>query len=104
PAIADRSLFMAAGSCLGGLLMTAWFIALDSRSRWIWLAAWICFITAQTANAMAWQKYYEPFCLIMLILGVGRLAQSNAPRPRYAILGPTLLAILLAAVTISSLQ
>src|SRR5690606_30789019 len=48
PAIADRSLFMAAGSCLGGLLMAAWFIALDPRSRWVWLAAWICFITAQT--------------------------------------------------------
>jgi hypothetical protein len=101
PSFAHRSPFMAILAAAGAGLMTLWFLALDVRDRWIWLAAWLCFIAAQTANAMAWHKYYEPFCLMMLALAASRVAAKH-PRPRWAALGPVALAALLAFVTLRS--
>ncbi len=99
----DRSLFIAALAAAGGAVVTVWFLALGRRDRWIWLATWVCFILAQSANAMAWQKYYEPFCLIMLALAASRVA-ALGKAPRWAIAGPVALAAVLAGVTLWSLK
>jgi hypothetical protein len=103
PVIHHRSTLMIALAALGGLLLMLWFLALSERDRWIWLATWACFIAAQIANAMAWHKYYEPFCLIMLALAAGRIAKRPGV-PKLAALGPPLLAVLLAGVTLANLK
>lgn len=52
------------------------------------------FIAAQTANAMVWQRYSQPFCLILLALAAGRTAgPEDRPPPRCAA-GPVMLAAL----------
>jgi hypothetical protein len=104
PVFADRSTLMAALAALGGGTVVAWFVALNARDRWTWLVAWVCFIAAQTANAMAWHKYYEPFCLMMFAVAASRLPPARDARtPRWVFAGPIALATLLAAVTLSNL-
>jgi hypothetical protein len=102
PVVAHRSLLIAPLAAIGGATVVLWFLALGPRDRWIWLATWLCFTVAQTANAMAWQKYYEPFCLMMLALAAGRVARRHGA-PRLAAAGPLALATLLAGVTLWSL-
>lgn len=108
--IADRSVLIAGLAAVGGATVAAGFAALGARDRWIWLAAWACFIAAQSANAMAWHRYYEPFCLMMLALAASRAgvtaADTSAPPslPRFAWAGPVVLAALLATVTVYSLE
>ena len=102
PAIGGRSLFMAAMSAAGGAVAALFFLALGRRERWLWLATWACFAVAQSANAKAWHKYYEPFCLMMLALATARVIARHGA-PKWAFLGPLLLAALLAAVTLSNL-
>jgi hypothetical protein len=110
PVVADRSLLVLALAALGGAIVAIWFLAMGPRDRWIWLAAWGCFVAAQAANRMAWQRYYEPFCLIMLALAASRVAGREdgpgrpPPPPRWAVAGPLLLAGLLATVTLWSLR
>jgi hypothetical protein len=105
PVIGGRSSTLIVGlAVLGGLYVVLWSLALDRRARVVWLSAWPCFIAAQVANSMAWQRYYEPFCLVMLALGVSRLPDLPAGRvPRVATLGPAALAALLAAATVFTL-
>lgn len=108
--IADRSVLIAGLAAVGGATVAAGFAALGARDRWIWLAAWACFIAAQSANAMAWHRYYEPFCLMMLALAASRAGVTAAdtsappPLPRFAWAGPVVLAALLATVTVYSLE
>jgi hypothetical protein len=103
PVFAERSTLMAALAALGGGMVIAWFVALSARDRWIWLATWVCFIAAQTANAMAWHKYYEPFCLMMFAIAASRLPARDPRPPRWPCAGPIALAALLAGVTLSNL-
>jgi hypothetical protein len=103
PVLAHRSLLIAALAAAGGAVVMTWFLALDSRGRWLWLATWACFIVAQSANAKAWHKYYEPFCLIMLALAAGRVTARGGVS-RWAVVGPILLTMLLAGVTLWSLK
>jgi hypothetical protein len=105
PVFAERSTLMIALAALGGAMIVAWFVALNARDRWIWLATWACFIAAQTANAMAWHKYYEPFCLMMFAIAASRLPMRRESRPpRWAYAGPVALAVLLAGVTLANLK
>jgi hypothetical protein len=107
PVIGHRSLLIAGLAAVGGALVMLWALQLDRRTRVIWLGAWACFIVAQLANAVAWQRYYEPFCLIMLPLAASRLpdaAGASARRPpRIAVVGPLALAVLLAAASVFTL-
>jgi hypothetical protein len=109
PVVGDRSVLITGLAAAGGATIAAGFAVLGRRDRWIWLAAWACFTAAQSANAAAWQRYYEPFCLIMLALAAGRTGTRDAERaaaacpPRWAMAGPCMLAALLGAVTVYSL-
>jgi hypothetical protein len=98
-------------ACIGGAILAAWAVVLPRRDRWLFLAAWAGFTVAQAANREAWQRYYEPFVLILFALAASRLpavdVTPGAPRPtafRWANLGPLLLAGILAAITVAALQ
>jgi hypothetical protein len=111
PTFADRSPLVIALACLGGAILAAWAVVLPRRDRWLFLAAWAGFTVAQAANREAWQRYYEPFVLILFAIAVVRLsmtdaASSQAPaaRHRWPDIGPLLLACLLAAISIAALR
>ena len=65
PALAGRSLLIVPLAAAGGAIW-AWLLAsLSVRRRWIVGVTLLAFAAAQTANAMAWPKYYEPFVLAL---------------------------------------
>jgi hypothetical protein len=53
---------------------------------------------------MAWQKYYEPFCLIMFPLAVTRLTPRDPGSSTRAAWGPIALAAALAVVTAATMK
>jgi hypothetical protein len=110
PVVADRSPVVILLSTVGGAALAAWTAALPRRTGAVFLVAWLAFIAAQTANAMAYQRYYEPMVLIALPLAVAHLPRrhgggdgdrGDAPvrHAFFACAGPLLLAAMLAAVT-----
>ncbi|MBC7782491.1 MAG: hypothetical protein H7144_01520 [Burkholderiales bacterium] len=79
PAPMDRSVLLVPLSLLGGAVL-AWMLAsLPRRARVIAIVTLLAFVAAQTANAMAWQKYYEPFVVGWLGLICAQLSRENDP-------------------------
>jgi len=103
PTVAHRSPLIVALATLGGGMIAFWCVALGRRDRWLFLAAWTVFTLAQSASSMAWQRYYEPFLLITFALAAARV-DPNEQRPRWAPVGPALLALLLAATTAATIR
>ena len=102
PIVGQRSLAIVALSVLGGAVLGWWSAALDRRDSVIFLVAWAAFIAAQTVNTTAWQRYYEPFVLMMLALTAVRVEREKWCLG--AAIGPVLLAALLGMVTAFSLR
>ena len=102
PIIAHRSLVIVALSVLGGALLGWWSAALEVRDRVILVTTWAAFIAAQTVNTTAWQRYYEPFVLMMLSLMAVRVPGGR--RGPVAAAGPVLLAAILTLITVLSLR
>lgn len=90
---ADRSILMVALGTFGGICLIGWCTLLPFRVRWIVLTALAGFIAAQAASRELWQRYNEPFVLILLpVLAAIGIAAAD-PRSRVARLSPTLLAV-----------
>ncbi|HEX4792947.1 MAG TPA: hypothetical protein VH370_04095 [Humisphaera sp.] len=104
PYILNRSILMIALAALGGAVIAAWLAALPVRERWIWAAAVIAFIAASAAAANPWQRYYEPFVLIAAAISIPSIiGQSRDKVPVWARIGPLLLALVCAVVTMHGL-
>ncbi|MEM8836392.1 MAG: hypothetical protein AAGD00_11315 [Planctomycetota bacterium] len=107
--IADRSLIIAAMSTLGGAGAGGLFLALPRRAAWVIFGGGFAFTLAQTANAYAWQRYCEPMLLIITALSCTIIVQDekDAAVPgrvrTLRVAGPSVLAALLAAVTVMGL-
>jgi hypothetical protein len=95
-----RSLSMVILAILGGGSIALIASRLRHRDSVLWLSAWVLFTAAQTANAMAWHRYYEPFVLIMFALAVVLLLRAESG---IAVRKPLLwvLACVLGAITAS---
>jgi hypothetical protein len=102
PTLHNRSPAMIALAAFGGASLLGWLVALPRRDRWLLAAAWAGFVASQTAGALAWQRYYEPFILIALPLMASRLKRrrEQTSLTRQA---PVVLALLLAVITVYSL-
>lgn len=105
PTLMDRSPLIIGLSTFGGLMAGVWFAVLwgcgeasSRRSAQLWSVVLGLFVLANTAAAHAWQRYYEPFLLMLLPLMVVTLMRrvsthDEKPSPwRWA--GPGILAIL----------
>lgn len=104
PTVGDHSLLMVALAGLGAAWISAWALTLAPRDALVWLVAWLGFTAASSASADAWQRYVEPFVLIMFALAASRLRRAPAKKvPRAALAGLVLLSLLLLAVTFTRL-
>ena len=85
-------------STIGGLVLGALWTVLNRRDRWIFTVALFTFIIAQCATLAVYERYYEPFILMLLAL-----AASRIPTPQNwlrAAVGPAVLAVILACYTV----
>jgi hypothetical protein len=111
PVYADRSPLVIGLAAWGGLVLAAWTVALPHRMAWVFLTACLAFTAAHTATHEAYQRYYEPFAIVLFGLAAVRVRSdwvaeggaTQAPTPRWAAVGSLLLAGLLAWVTVLAL-
>lgn len=87
---------------VGALALLLWCRVLAFRERWILLGALVAFAAAQAVSRELWQRYNEPFVLMVLAL-LASVAASRRPEPssveRLAwVAGPVVLACGLVAV------
>ncbi|MEL6796147.1 MAG: hypothetical protein AAFO89_04910 [Planctomycetota bacterium] len=114
--VADRtSVVLVALSAFGGAMAGACGSALPARRRWLLLVALAGFAAAQIVNANTWQRYYEPFVLMLLAVASalcarggrdngtpGPLSEPSAVRV-CRVAGPIVLALGLAGLTATTL-
>lgn len=74
PTIGDHtSVLILLGAPAGGLALLLWGAALGPRSRWVLGLGLLGFAISQTASANVWQRYHEPFLLILMTLAAGEV-------------------------------
>ncbi len=99
PAPAGRSLLIVPLAALGGGILAAWALVLPRNSALVLGSALAGFVAAQSASLQLWQRYNEPFVLMLLALAASSL-ESSGPGRRW--IGPTLLAALLGAFSLGA--
>lgn len=99
PVIHNRSILIVGLAALGGALLALWMINLPKRPRWIILAAFAGIIAANCAASQAWQRYDDPFLLMIFPLMAIRLPIAVEGWNYRRLAGPLALALLLAATT-----
>lgn len=115
PTVGHTSLLIAACSILGGVIVAAMMLGMRVNQAAVLLTSIAGFAAAQMASFQLWQRYNEPFVLIVLILCCGPLLSTQdvtePARPlsakwwwRLRIAGPLVLALLLGAVTVNELR
>ena len=70
PVVAERSVVIVLLATIGGALLMAMLGAIGRRDRWVIAAAIVGFIAAQSASHELWQRYTEPFVLLVLTMVV----------------------------------
>jgi hypothetical protein len=115
--VADHTnLVMWALAVLGGAVLGVLWRAVDDRLRWVLATGLVAFSCAQSAQALSWQRYVEPFVLMWLVLCVcclrgsgsgvsGAASASESVAWRRAVVdatGPVVLAVMLAAIAWSA--
>ena len=106
PAIGGRtSPVILVAAPLGAMLLAGALCSLTARARAVLAVAVVAFIAAQSANFYAWQRYHEPFVLLVLAM-VSALASARVPPMRVGVrvAGIGALVAVLAAVTWVSLN
>ncbi len=115
PTVGHTSVLIAGLSMLGGVIVAAMMLGMRVSQAAVLATSVAGFVAAQMASFQLWQRYNEPFVLIMLIICCGPLLASNdvtePPRPlsarwwwRLRITGPLVLSLLLGAVTVNELR
>jgi hypothetical protein len=102
PAPGGRSILIAPLSVAGAFAALAWARALPSDRRWIYLAALVAFMAAMGGNFQVWQRYIEPFVLILTALMAAEITCAGPPRWSIRI-GALGLTLMLGSVTMMKL-
>lgn len=93
-------------SILGAVCLLGWSLVLPRRERWIILAALAGFTAAQAASGQLWQRYTEPFILMLLPIMASLIPPARDASMRTNLLrtaGPLALAAILLVVTLQKL-
>jgi hypothetical protein len=108
PSIAGRTSVLILGlAILGGATLVGFATLLERRTRLILLAALLGYAIVMTASAEVWQRYVEPFVLIVLtLMSAAVLSRGEASRGRAIsrVAGVTLLTIACVGVTVRTFQ
>jgi hypothetical protein len=92
---------------LGMVLLAALVSTQSRRDGWLFAAAMVGFIAAQTLSPELWQRYHEPFILILLALMCSRAGlrfPAERPAVRLArMVGPIALALAMGALSLKTL-
>lgn len=100
PEVAARSPLLILLAAAGSIVAMGLFAMLERRERWIIAGAWLGFLAAQSVNPMVWQRYFEPFVLLVLAVSVTHPSLAARSRiARWASVGPIALAVGLAALS-----
>jgi hypothetical protein len=110
PQFGHTSPLLLALTPLGLIALAAWLAQLPRRRAWLYFLTLAGFLAAQTANANAWQRYLEPFLLILMALMAADIAVTEdapprlprwlgGPGPRARWVGPLVLGVLGAGLT-----
>ncbi len=93
---------------LGAIMLAGWLAIVDDKRRGIVATAVGAFIAAQSANANCWQRYHEPFLLMLFALLAARYGAAaieagtirrGSALAAWRVAGPLALTALLAVVT-----
>lgn len=88
---------------IGAVFVTALLAQMRSREGWIYLGAMAGFVAAQTASPQLWQRYHEPFVLMLLALmsveGVRGGSSGGRAVCVWRVLGPAVLGLGLAGLS-----
>lgn len=107
PDVAGRSVVILGASIVGGALLGALWSAASRRGRGpaaaLLLLSALGWTLAQSFNSMAWQRYFEPFLLVLLawLVALSRPAGERIHPARWA--GVALLALAQLAISVVSL-
>jgi len=115
PTVGHTSVLIAALSMLGGVIVAAMMLGMRVSQAAVLCTSIAGFAAAQMASFQLWQRYNEPFVLLVLIVCAGPLlASRDVTEPakplsaawwwRLRIAGPLVLAVLLGAVTVNELR
>lgn len=90
---------------LGALMVASLLAQLRVRSAWIFLAAIVAFVAAQTASPQLWQRYHEPFILMMLaLMSAAAISNEKHEAPTglriWRLVGPVILSLGLGALSV----
>jgi hypothetical protein len=97
PVIAGRtSVVMLLAAPVGAVLLTGAMLGIPTRARVILSVALLAFVAALTSNYNCWQRYHEPFLLVLMaVISSLQLARRD---DRFARRAQLVAAIVLAAV------
>lgn len=102
PTVGHASPLIVALAIAGSIVLLVLGVSVDRRTRWVLFAAVVGFKAAQSANPQLWQRYVEPFVLIVLAIGVASLVRTRTlgKLERVGLVaGPTVLAAMFAGLT-----
>lgn len=91
---------------IGAVGIASLMTSMDRRSAWVFVGAIVAFVAAQTASPQLWQRYHEPFILMLLSLMSATAWRTTGDQdgPRWAsawrMLGPVVLAMGLGALSV----
>ena len=103
PVYFGRSLMIALLAMVGGVAASVFLLVSASRDRWVLSAALIAFLIAQSMHDAEFERYYEPFVLILLALATSRVVSANSGKSPVSwptIAGPAVLTLLQTIFTI----
>ena len=107
PVAGERSILLAGMATLGGAALGAIASAAARSGRGAetltLLVGVVAWLSAQSMNSMAWQRYFEPLAIVFSALLVALVLSARRERWRWWWLGPAALAALQLAVSAATL-
>ena len=80
PTVHDRSVVMPVFCFAGALVMLGWLRTMTPRSRVIAIGTVMGFLLANSMNSVAWQRYVEPFVLLLLAVWAVQACEAETDR------------------------
>lgn len=98
PSIGGRSVAVLAAAPLGAAVLAGALLSVPARARLVLLGGTLAFVAAVTATFNSWQRYHEPWILLLLAMLSCLQEGRSAARPAAKVLAVAALCALLGAI------